>query len=118
LQGALVTLLAPLRDQRGVQPLASQEGASLVAPPPFILSEYPQLVLRRVGPPGRAFGDLGFGLGHWLSMPAGHHCCHHHRGSSIPRALRLSIFESRPVSPNVDPEGGPAGMVLPRTAGT
>src|SRR5882672_7690615 len=44
LQGALVTLLAPLRDQRGVQPLASQECASLVAGPPFILSEYPQLV--------------------------------------------------------------------------
>src|SRR5262249_51451146 len=112
LQRTLVALLAPLGDQRRVQALASEESASTIAIPPFVFGQNPQLVLRAIGPTRRALGHLGLRrLSHRFSMPAGYHTCHHHRDRD-PQALRLSDFEFRSASPNVDTEGGAAALLL------
>src|SRR5215831_6452494 len=101
----LVALFAPLHDQRRVQALASEKGASTIAIPPLVFGQNPQLVLRAVRPTRRALSDLGLGrLSHRLRMPAGYCPCHHHRCRD-PLALRLSDFESRPASPKIDTEG-------------
>src|SRR5262249_59161676 len=98
-------LFAPLHDQRRVQALASEKGASTIAIPPLVFGQNPQLVLRAVRPTRRALSDLGLGrLSHRLRMPAGYCPCHHHRCRD-PLALRLSDFESRPASPKIDTEG-------------
>jgi hypothetical protein len=70
LEGALVALLAPFRDQGGVQPFASEERAFAVTISPLVFGQNPQLVLGAIGPPGRSFGDLGLRLlSHSISMP-------------------------------------------------
>ena len=96
LQCAFLSLTAPFRDRRRVQPFATQQSASTVTVAPFVFREDPQLVLRRKPPSAGALRYLGFcWLVHRHSMPAGRLGCHHHAAAS-PHALQLANLGLQP----------------------
>src|SRR5215218_4313445 len=111
-QRALVALLAPLRDQRGVQALAPEQGALASLVELLVLLQDPQLVGSRVG--AWRPGPLGhLRVGHPLHAPSvrpqlgGGHRRHRLWWSSL--ALQLIGFYQEAASPEADREGPGTG---------
>jgi len=112
LQRTAVTLFAPLRDQRRVQALASQQRALRDLVETLALIEDLRLVLRRVAPRAAgALGDLRVRINrlvHDASLGARVHRIvdgHGHSGNSSPPS-QLNESTARSASADVDTEGG------------
>src|SRR5215204_4492670 len=88
-QGAPVALLAPLGEQRCIQPLPAKQRALAFTAEPLVLGQDPQLVRRRILPAHGPLGDLRIRIVHPVSIGDGHR---HREAPSPPSRLNDSLL--------------------------